>query len=89
MKNCVYNKSRCVLCGRPIPPGGRGHARACARGLGDVVADGLAAVGITPERVAAAIGVEDCGCERRKELLTRLGRAIGIGRQSGQSPETA
>lgn len=49
------------------------------RGLGDMVSAGLAAVGVTPERVSAALGVKDCGCKRRAEALNRLGRRIGIG----------
>jgi hypothetical protein len=51
-------------------------------GLGDMVADGLAAVGITKERaqaVAAAVGVKDCGCKKRQERLNELGRRLGIG----------
>lgn len=55
------------------------HARP---GLGDMVAAGLAAVGITKERVqavAAAVGVKDCGCKKRQEKLNELGRRIGIG----------
>jgi len=48
-------------------------------GLGDMVSAGLAAVGVTPERVSAAMGVKDCGCKRRAEALNRLGRRIGIG----------
>ena len=49
------------------------------RGLGDMVAAGLAGIGITPERVAAALGVEDCGCEQRKQALNALGQRFGIG----------
>jgi hypothetical protein len=49
------------------------------RGLGDMVAAGLSAVGITPERVSKALGVKDCGCKKRAEALNRLGRRIGIG----------
>ena len=49
------------------------------RGLGDMVSAGLAAVGVTPERVSAALGVKDCGCKRRAEALNRFGRRIGIG----------
>jgi len=37
-----------------------------SRGLGDTVAKGLAAVGITKERVQAVVG-EDCGCPERQE----------------------
>lgn len=48
-------------------------------GLGDRVHAGLAAVGITPERVAAALNVEDCGCEERRRWLNEAGYAIGIG----------
>ena len=39
-------------------------------GLGDMVASGLAAVGITKDRaqaVANAVGVSDCGCAGRQE----------------------
>jgi hypothetical protein len=49
------------------------------RGLGDVVAAGLSAVGITPDRVSAALGVKDCGCKQRQQKLNELGRRIGIG----------
>jgi hypothetical protein len=49
------------------------------RGLGDMVAAGLSAVGITPERVSAALGVKDCGCAKRQALLNEWGRKVGIG----------
>ena len=48
-------------------------------GLGDMVAAGLSAVGITPERVSAALGVKDCGCKKRQAALNALGRRLGIG----------
>jgi hypothetical protein len=48
-------------------------------GLGDMVAAGLSAVGITPERVSKALGVKDCGCKKRAEALNRIGRRLGIG----------
>lgn len=56
-------------------------------GLGDMVADGLAAIGITKERVqavASAVGIKDCGCAGRQKALNRLGQAIGLppGRQN-------
>jgi hypothetical protein len=47
-------------------------------GLGDMVAAGLAAVGITKERVSKAIG-KPCGCAKRQERLNELGRRLGIG----------
>ncbi|NBX74061.1 MAG: hypothetical protein EBQ89_07155 [Alphaproteobacteria bacterium] len=48
-------------------------------GLGDMVAAGLSAVGITKERVSAALGVKDCGCTKRQEALNAIGRKLGIG----------
>jgi len=51
-------------------------------GLGDMVAAGLDAVGITKERVqavASAVGVKDCGCKKRQDKLNELGRKLGIG----------
>ena len=47
-------------------------------GLGDIVKAGLSAIGITEERVSAAIG-RPCGCSQRAEKLNKLGRKIGIG----------
>jgi len=47
-------------------------------GLGDMVAAGLSAIGITKERVSKAVG-GDCGCSKRQEQLNELGRKIGIG----------
>ena len=46
-------------------------------GLGDAVAAGLSAVGITPERVSKAIG-RPCGCGKRKRALNRVGRKLGL-----------
>ena len=48
-------------------------------GLGDMVAAGLSAVGITKERVSKLVG-GDCGCAKRQEALNELGRRVGIGR---------
>lgn len=53
-----------------------------APGLGDLVASGLAAVGITKERVqavASKVGVKDCGCKKRQQRLNDIGRRFGIG----------
>lgn len=44
-----------------------------------MVAAGLSAVGITPERVSAALGVKDCGCKKRQQQLNAIGRRLGIG----------
>ena len=48
------------------------------RGLGDMVAAGLSAIGITKERVSKALG-GDCGCKKRQAKLNELGRKFGIG----------
>lgn len=75
---CTFTADRCTVCGAP-----RINARQlCGSwrpGLGDHLHAGLGAVGITPERVAAALGVEDCGCEQRRQWLNEAGYAIGIG----------
>ena len=47
-------------------------------GLGDMVSAGLAAVGITPERVSKVLG-RPCGCKERAAKLTEWGRKFGIG----------
>lgn len=54
------------------------NAQPAKLGLGDMVAAGLAAVGITEERVSKALG-RPCGCAKRKQALNELGRRIGIG----------
>ena len=46
-------------------------------GLGDMVAAGLSAIGVTKERVSRAVG-GDCGCSKRQEKLNELGRKLGI-----------
>jgi hypothetical protein len=46
-------------------------------GLGDMVSSALSAVGITKERVSAAIG-RPCACGQRQQALNELGRKIGI-----------
>lgn len=53
-------------------------AQPARRGLGDMVAAGLAAVGITKERVSKVLG-RPCGCGQRQEALNKLGRRLGIG----------
>ncbi len=56
------------------------HADYPRPGLGDRVAAGLAAVGVTEERVARVVGVKDCGCKKRREALNRSGKILGIGK---------
>lgn len=73
----------CSACGIR-PSGRRGVCVPCRMqrnaqlGLGDIVAAGLSAVGITKERVSKALG-RPCGCGQRQEALNKLGRRLGIG----------
>lgn len=49
------------------------------KGLGDHVADGLSAIGITKERVSRLAG-KNCGCKKRQQWLNEVGRRfLGIG----------
>ena len=71
---------RCVVCGskfqrHDVLANCQGKS---SPGLGDMVKAGLSAIGITEERVSAAIG-RPCGCSERAEKLNELGRKIGIG----------
>jgi hypothetical protein len=89
MTLCDFEGGSCRVCGAP-----RVNARqVCGSwrpGLGDRVAAGLSAVGITKERVSALVG-RDCGCEERQELLNQVGYRLGIGTPpdggAGQSPD--
>lgn len=47
-------------------------------GLGDMVAAGLSAVGVTKERVSKLLG-KPCNCGARQQALNALGRRLGIG----------
>jgi hypothetical protein len=77
---CEFVDGVCQACRtKRSPPYPR---RRCTAGLGDRIARRLSSFGITKERaqaVANAIGVEDCGCERRRQRLNELGRMVGIG----------
>lgn len=57
------------------------------RGLGDYIAAGLDAVGITKERVqalASTVGIKDCGCKGRQAAANALG-AKYLGMSPGSS----
>lgn len=55
------------------------------RGLGDMVAAGLATVGITKELVSKALG-RDCGCAKRQAALNEFGKRLGIGNADQRPP---
>ena len=85
--NCVFEaidgRWRCAVCGRDAAIRGTvplvAECRKDSRpGLGDMVAAGLSAVGITKERVSKLAG-GDCGCAKRQAALNALGRRVGIG----------
>lgn len=87
--NCDGVHCTCPVCKKAItlPKPGRASHLCRGRGLGDMVADGLAAVGVTKERVqrvASAVGIADCGCAQRQAALNRVGEAIGL--PPGQTP---
>lgn len=81
---CNGSTCTCPVCGKSVlsmdvPEGGSvSHLCKGKPGLGDMVAAGLSAIGITKERVSAAVG-GDCGCAKRQEQLNAIGRRIGIG----------
>jgi len=91
MKLCLFNDGQCVQCGAPQINARQvcGAFTATKPGLGDRIAFGLSVVGITKERakaVAQAVGLKDCGCEQRQQLLNELGYAIGIGTPPDKPP---
>jgi hypothetical protein len=80
--------ARCGLAGYAVPGGGMAP-RNCRPGLGDMVAAGLSAVGITKDRaqaVAQAVGLQDCGCAERQRRLNELGQKLGIGSHEPTRP---
>jgi hypothetical protein len=100
MNLCVFTGSHCTICGaprinarqlcgswrpdvEPLAPPTHGP------GLGDMVAAGLSAVGITKDRaqaVAQAVGLQDCGCAERQRRLNELGQKLGIGGPESTRP---
>lgn len=67
----------------------REAAQPAKPGLGDMVAAGLASIGITKDRaqaVATAVGVKDCGCAGRRAKLNELG-AKYLGLPTGSTSE--
>lgn len=74
MKNAVLANAKKIMAS-PKKPANRMPRQ---KGLGDLVAAALSAVGITKERVSKAIG-RPCGCGKRQEKLNELGRSLGIG----------
>lgn len=75
----------CLTCGvtapdtQDAPPTRECRVGSRTPGLGDMVAAGLAAVGVTKERVSAALG-RPCNCPQRQQQLNEIGKKyLGIG----------
>lgn len=49
-----------------------------SKGLGDIVETVLEKVGVkrVVERTATAVGIEDCGCSKRKAWLNEVGKLL-------------
>ena len=82
--NCDIDKESlcCRRCGSRVSSAIVRRNCIASGGLGDLVAAGLSAVGITKDRaqaVAQAVGLEDCGCAERQRRLNELGQKLGIG----------
>ncbi len=78
----------CPRCQRPGPrPGVR---RQCRPGLGDLVAAGLEAVGVTTaraDRLARRLGLAGCGCAGRRDWLNRAsGKPGNLGDPGALTP---
>ena len=80
----------CPRSHRPGPPAGT--RRRCRPGLGDLVAAGLEAVGITTaraDRLASRLGLEGCGCAGRRDWLNRAaGKPGNPGNEAPLTTET-
>lgn len=82
MNVCQFDGNTCTVCGAPRI----NASQVCGSwrpGLGDRVAYGLEAVGITKERVSDLVG-RDCGCKERQDWLNMIGYRIGVGAPPGQ-----
>ena len=78
LKLCTFSDDVCTVCGAPLI-NVRQVCGSWRPGLGDHLAAGLELVGITKARVAAAMGVDDCGCQERQNALNAFGHKLGIG----------
>ena len=43
-----------------------------SRGLGDTIEKILLKIGISQAKVKSLLGIQDCGCDNRKEFLNRI-----------------
>ena len=77
MNLCVFDGGRCQVCGAPLI-NARQLCGTWKPGLGDVVASGLEAIGITKDRVSSIAG-GDCGCLERQKAMNNLGYRLGLG----------
>ena len=90
MTDCDIEPSslRCRVCGASVSsPSVRRNCGTPPPGLGDMVAAGLSAVGITKERVEAVVG-GPCGCSERQAWMNDAGAQwLGMSPGSTAPPE--
>jgi len=71
---CKWNAELvCDICGKQA--NNKDVRRKCTPGLGDRVASGLKAIGITEERVQKVFR-KPCGCAKRRKALNKLGERL-------------
>lgn len=72
--NCDIDREslRCRVCGARVTRPDTRRNCGPAQGLGDYVAAGLSAIGITKDRVEAVVG-GPCGCGERQAWLNEAG----------------
>lgn len=93
---CVFaimpGVARCTRCGIEVEITGKTVPRLeCRAGLGDMVKSALSSVGITEERVTAAVG-KPCGCSQRAAAMNAFGaKYLGLppGSQTGEDEKSA
>ena len=90
MINCDIDPSslRCRVCGAAVsaPHVRRNCGTPPPPGLGDYVAAGLSAIGITKERVEAVVG-GPCGCDGRQAVMNSAGAKYFGLPQGSTAPE--
>jgi hypothetical protein len=90
MSDCDIDPAslRCRVCGAAVSaPHVRRNCGTPPSGLGDYVAAGLSAIGITKERVEAVVG-GPCGCDGRQAAMNAAGaKWLGLPPGSTAQPE--
>jgi hypothetical protein len=80
-ESLLCRRCRCRVSGAHV----RRNCGPPAAGLGDMVAAGLSAIGITKERVEAVVG-GPCGCDGRQAAMNAAGAWLGMSPGSTAGP---